>query len=41
MIMMTDSVEDAYEKLIAGDMTLDQFKVWLALWSVKCMEHYK
>lgn len=38
---MTESVEDVYERLVAGTMTLEQFQVWLALWSVKCMEHYK
>ena len=42
--MKTKSVEDIYDDIIAGNVDLDGFKVWLAGWSVSVVnmmkEHY-
>jgi hypothetical protein len=43
-MMRTKDVDDIYDDIIAGNVDLDGFKVWLAGWSVSVVnmmkEHY-
>jgi hypothetical protein len=40
MIMMTKAVEEVFEGILDGNVSLDEFKAWLALWSVAVLKEF-